>query len=79
MYIRTSKAQTLFRLRRLSWLFSESFYTERAIICKLVFDFLLEFCYFVQSPLVAKQTIITFGAANGGGIASDVRKQIDFS
>ena len=41
---------------------------------------LISFCYFVQSSLVAKQTIITFGATNGGSITFNILSgQIDFS
>ena len=66
------------RLWHLSWFFSKLFYTERAIICKN--SCLISFCFFVQSSLVAKQTIITFGATNGGSITFNIlRGQIDFS
>ena len=37
----------------------ESHFTQnQAIICKILFDFLLKFWHFVQSSFVAKQTIL---------------------
>ena len=50
-----------------------------SVIWEILFDFIFNFSYSVQSSFVAKQTIITFGAANGGKIAPDVDGQIDFS
>ena len=41
------------------------FDSERAIICEILFDFIFNFSSSVQSSLLAKQTIITSGAANG--------------
>ena len=41
------------------------FDSERAIICEILFDFIFNFSSSVKSSLLAKQTIITSGAANG--------------
>ena len=48
---------TLFCLWLLSWFFSESFDSERAIMCEILFDFIFNFFDSVQSSLIPNYNI----------------------